>query len=60
VEFQPTSIAGRDLFSRYFGLREDLERLFGTKVDLVMGGAAKNPYFIESLNASRRVLYGDR
>jgi predicted nucleotidyltransferase len=60
VEFQPSSIASRDLFSRYFGLKEDLERLFGTKVDLVMAGAPKNPYFIESLNSSRTVLYAQR
>lgn len=45
------------LFDRYFGLKEDLEKLFGRKVDLVMEGAMKNPYFVESVNKSRTPLY---
>ncbi len=45
------------LFDRYFGLLEELERLFGRKVDLVMESAMKNPYFIENVNRSRQPLY---
>jgi uncharacterized protein len=45
------------LFDRYFGLKESLEALFGRKVDLVTVGALQNPYFIESVNATRQVLY---
>jgi|ERR671932_1225301 predicted nucleotidyltransferase len=45
------------LFDRYFGLREELERLFGRGVDLVMEGAMKNPYFVRSVNESRVPLY---
>ncbi len=38
------------LFDCYFGLKEDLEELFGRGVDLVMEGAvAKNPHFAESV-----------
>lgn len=47
----------RTLFHRYFGLREDLEKLLGCGVDLVMLGALKNPYFVRSVNESRAVLY---
>lgn len=46
-----------DLFSRYFGLKESLEALFGRDVDLVMIGAMQNPYFIESVNKTRQLVY---
>jgi predicted nucleotidyltransferase len=41
----------------YFGLLESLESLFNRHVDLVMVRAVKNPYFLESINKSRKVLY---
>ncbi len=44
-------------FDRYFGLKEGLEELCGTSVDLVMDGAIKNPYFRASVDASRALLY---
>jgi len=46
-----------DLFNRYFGLKESLETLFSRKVDLVMVGALQNPYFIESVNKTRKLVY---
>ncbi len=47
-----------DLFSRYFGLKEALERLFGRTVDLVMVGALRNPYFIKAVNQTRQPVHG--
>jgi len=41
----------------YFGLLEGIERLFGRHVDLVMTGAIKNPYFLQSVNNNHQVLY---
>ena len=41
----------------YFGLLEGLEDLFGRRIDLVMPGAVKNPYFLEAINKTRQVLY---
>jgi len=41
----------------YFGLLEDMEKLFNRHVDLVMPRAIKNPYFLESINKNRKVLY---
>lgn len=41
----------------YFGLHQALTDLFERSVDLVMASAIKNPYFLESLNASRTVVY---
>ncbi|MBA2713104.1 MAG: nucleotidyltransferase domain-containing protein [Rubrobacteraceae bacterium] len=46
------------LFDRYFGLKEELEALFGRRVDLVMEGAVgRNPYFAESVAETRVPLY---
>jgi predicted nucleotidyltransferase len=44
-------------FEQYFGLKEALEALFGRATDLVMAGASRNPYFLASLNRTRRLLY---
>ena len=41
-----------------FGLLEDLERLFGRSVDLVMTSAITNPYFLQAIARSRTVVYG--
>ena len=41
----------------YFGLLDALETLFHRHIDLVMPQAAKNRYFIESINKNREVLY---
>ncbi|HUR29558.1 MAG TPA: nucleotidyltransferase domain-containing protein [Planctomycetota bacterium] len=46
-----------DLVDAYFGLHEDLERLLGRPVDLVMTSAIKNPFFLESVNESRQTVY---
>jgi len=41
----------------YFGLLEGLQELFKRHVDLVMVSAVKNPYFLESIERSRTLLY---
>jgi predicted nucleotidyltransferase len=46
------------LFDRYFGLKEDLEGLFGRGVDLVTESALlKDPDFAESISGERVSLY---
>ena len=55
VEFQPLKTG--DYADTYFGLLEALESLFNRHIDLVMVRAVKNPYFLESINKSRKVLY---
>jgi len=45
------------LFDDYFGLKEALESLYSRPVDLVMAGAMRNPHFIRSANATRRLVY---
>jgi predicted nucleotidyltransferase len=45
------------LFERYFDLKEALETLYGRSVDLVTTGSLENPYFIESINKTRQLVY---
>lgn len=53
VDFEP-GVA--DLFDAYFGLKEDLERAFGRRTDLVMADAVRNPYFeAEALGAAEEL-----
>lgn len=41
----------------YFGLWDDLEKLFNKPIDLISYRALKNPIFIEQLNHSKISLY---
>jgi len=41
----------------YFGLREALEALLGRAVDLVVASAIKNPYFRQSVERTKTLLY---
>ena len=55
VEFLP--LKPGEYADTYFGLLEAIESLFNRHVDLVMIRAIKNPYFLESINKNRKVLY---
>ncbi len=41
----------------YFGLLDDLEGLFGCRVDLVEIGAVRNPYLRRSVEEEQETLY---
>ncbi len=55
VEFLP--LQPGEYADAYFGLLEALREMFERNVDLVMTGAIRNRYFLESINRSRTVLY---
>lgn len=55
VEFQPLGPGERA--EAYFGLLEDLEKLFARRVDLVMLRAIINPYFRRAVEETRELLY---
>ena len=55
VEFQPAALD--DYANAYFGLLEALEELFEMPIDLVVGSAIRNPYFLESVEQTRAALY---
>jgi len=56
VEFLPTSPVRRA--ECYFGLLKALEELFGCCIDLTETSELSNPYFLEAIGPTRRVLYG--
>lgn len=41
----------------FFGLLQDLERLFQRRIDLLEAEPIENPYLWASIESSRRVLY---
>jgi hypothetical protein len=41
----------------FFGLLESMERLFGRPVDLVVASAIRNPYFRQSVDQTKTLLY---
>ncbi|MDE0390227.1 MAG: nucleotidyltransferase domain-containing protein [Rhodospirillales bacterium] len=55
VEFQP--LPAGIYADSYFGLLEDLERLLGGPVELVVEPAIKNPYFRQSAEQTSALLY---
>ncbi len=54
VEFDDAPISR---FDAYFGLKEDLEALFGHPVDLVSTAPLENPYFAKSIASTGRELF---
>ena len=55
IEFMPLSPADRA--DAYFGMLADLQDLFHRDIDLVEAGAVTNPYFKQTVDADRTVLY---
>ncbi|WP_373524038.1 nucleotidyltransferase family protein [Aquiflexum sp.] len=41
----------------YFGLHDELEQLFGRKVDLITERSLSNPYFIKGVEETKMLLY---
>lgn len=57
VEFRTRESGG--YADAYFSLLESLERLFGKPIDLVVGSAISNPYFLQSVESTRVPIYED-
>ena len=55
VEFLP--LQPGEYADAYFTLLESLQALFGRPIDLVMAHAIRNPYFLQSVNETRTVVY---
>jgi predicted nucleotidyltransferase len=55
VEFEPMPPA--EYAEAYFSLKEGLESLFGRPVDLLSASSIRNPYFRESVDASKVRIY---
>lgn len=55
VEFAP--IGGHAKFHAYFEMLEELQRVLGTKVDLVMSGAVRNAVISREIDKTKRIIY---
>lgn len=55
IEFEP--LPQGTYADTYFGLLEALSQLFGRPVDLVVESAIKKPYFRESVEHNKALLY---
>lgn len=57
VEMSDRSPTG-EYADRYLGLADDLERLFGRRVDLLTDQAMRNPYLRREVEDTRVLVYG--
>lgn len=55
VEFDESAQPQR--FDNFFAFQEAMKALFNRPVDLVEPGGLRNPYFIQSVNETRKVIY---
>lgn len=55
VEFDELGV--KNYADCYFGLLEALEALFSHPVELVVISSVRNPYFLESIEKNRTLLY---
>jgi predicted nucleotidyltransferase len=56
ITFNPMDYG--DYADTYFVLADKFENLFHRPVDLVTDKSLKNPYFIDSINQTKTLLYG--
>ena len=56
ISFKPMDYG--DYADTYFNLADKFENLFRRLVDLVTVKSLSNPYFIESINQTKTLLYG--
>lgn len=58
IDFLP-GISIEEYTDFYFMLKKELELLFNRRIDLVTKRSLSNPYFIESVDNTKRLLYGE-
>jgi len=56
VSFKPMNSV--DYAENYFSMAEDLEILFHKPVDLITERTLSNPYFIQTINKTKTLIYG--
>lgn len=56
VDFQPLDVL--DYADNYFDLKFSLEMILKRRIDLLEEKAIKNPYFRQTLNQQKQLVYG--
>jgi predicted nucleotidyltransferase len=59
LDFIVTFRGADELADRYLGLAEGLEDLFACDVDLLTEKSIRNPYFRQSIDATRVLIYAE-
>lgn len=58
VDFDATEHEQWDYVSNYFNFRDELEHLFGRKIDLIEDQGIRNPLFRKAIADKKRLIYG--
>jgi len=57
VEFLPVN--SKEYADNYYDLKFSLERILNRKIDLLEETALKNPYFLQSIQNNKQIIYGN-
>jgi predicted nucleotidyltransferase len=57
VEFLPVN--SKEYADNYYDLKFSLERILNRKIDLLEETAIKNPYFLQSIQNKKQIVYGN-
>lgn len=57
VDFLPVN--SKDYADNYYDLKFSLERILNRKIDLLEETALKNPYFLQSIQNNKQIIYGN-
>jgi predicted nucleotidyltransferase len=57
VEFLPVN--SKEYADNYYDLKFSLERVLNRKIDLLEETAIKNPYFLQSIQNKKQIVYGN-
>lgn len=57
VEFFPVN--SKEYADNYYDLKFSLERVLNCKIDLLEETAIKNPYFLQSIQNKKQIIYGN-
>lgn len=57
VDFLPIDLM--DYADNYFSLKNELEDLFSRPIDLLENQSVRNPYFRQSVEKQKQILYGN-
>lgn len=55
-----SDLSAQDYADTYFLLHKKLSALFNRKIDLVTEHSLSNPYFTESINSSKELIYDEK
>ncbi len=58
IDFEQLDPDKFDYVTNFFDLQDSLESLLKRKVDLVIGSALRNRFFINNVNRTKQVIYG--